>query len=218
MIPAFFMEKIILDIQFKAPYYKVGTVSESTKKIWMIFHGYGQLASEFTDSFSELISEDHCLILPQGLSRFYLKGIDKKIGANWMTSHDRELDITNYISYINQVFAHEVNPYLDTVELNILGFSQGGHTASRWIYHSKIKYNKFVLWGADLANEIDGIIVKESFSKGKNLLVVGDRDRYIDNELLQKTKNRFENIDFKYQLVEYKGGHDIYPEVLELLK
>lgn len=212
------MEKIILDIQFKAPYYKVGAVSESTKTIWIIFHGYGQLASEFKNSFSELISEDHCLIFPQGLSKFYLKGVDKKIGANWMTSQDRELDITNYIAYINQVFTHEVKPYLDKVELNILGFSQGGHTASRWIYQSKIKYNKFVLWGADLANEIDGIVVKESFSQGKNLLVVGDRDRYIDHDLLQKTKNRFENIDFNYQLVEYKGGHDIYPEVLELLK
>ena len=135
-----------------------------------------------------------------------------------MTSHDREIDITNYISYINQLFDHEVKPYLDKVKLNILGFSQGGHTSSRWIYQSKIKYNKFVLWGADLANEIDGIIVKESFSEGENLLVVGDRDRYIDHELLQNTKNRFEKIDFKYQLVEYKGGHDIYPEVLELLK
>ena len=217
MIPAFFMKKIILDIQFKAPYYKAGTVSESTKTIWLIFHGYGQLASEFTGSFSELVSEDHCLIFLQGLSRFYLKGIDKKIGANWMTSHDRELDITNYISYINQVFAHEVKPYLDKVELNILGFSQGGHTASRWIYQSNINYNKLVLWGSGLANEIDEKIIKEFFSHRKNLLVIGDRDRYIDIEQLQKTKKRYATIGFSYQLIEYAGGHDIYPEVLKQL-
>jgi predicted esterase len=211
------MEKIILDLQFKAPYCKVGTVSKTTKTIWLIFHGYGQLAGEFTSSFSELGSEDHCLIFPQGLSKFYLKGVDKKIGANWMTSHDRVLDITNYVSYLNQLFEQEIKPYLDKVELNILGFSQGGHTASRWIYESNIKYNKFVLWGSGLANEIDIKIIKKSFSKGENLLVVGDRDRYIDNELLLKTKNRYKKIDFKYQLVEYKGGHEIYPEVLKLL-
>lgn len=211
------MKKIVLDILFKAPYFKVGEINERTKGIWFIFHGYGQLAGEFAKSFNELNSEESCLIFPQGLSKFYLKGIGNKIGANWMTSLDRDIDISNYISYINHIFDHEVKPYQDNIELNILGFSQGGHTASRWIYHSNIRYNKLILWGSSLAHEIDQKKITESFSNGKNLIVFGDQDRFIDADRLQKLRNRYKNIGFNYQTIEYPGGHDIYPEILKKL-
>ena len=162
------MEKIVIDISIKAPYYKIGSAREQTKSIWFIFHGYGQLADEFANSFSELTSEENCLIFPQGLSKFYLKGINKKIGTNWMTSHDRDIDITNYLSYLNNIFDHEIRPHIKNIELNILGFSQGGHTASRWIYNSQISYDKLILWGANLAHEIGKKEVAESFSGGRN--------------------------------------------------
>lgn len=209
------MEKLILDISFQAPYFKAGSINEQTKNIWFIFHGYGQLADEFAKSFSELISEENCLIFPQGLSRFYLKGIGNKIGANWMTSQDRDIDISNYLSYINQIFEHEVEPYIENIKLNILGFSQGGHTASRWIYNSNIAYNKFVLWGSNLAHEIDKKKISESFSHGNNLILTGDQDRFITVDRLKKMKLKYAKIGFNYQTIEYHGGHDIYPEILK---
>ena len=211
------MEKIVLDIIFKAPYFKVGSIHEQTKNIWFIFHGYGQLADEFTKLFSELISDENCMIFPQGLSKFYLKGIGNKTGSNWMTSLDRDIDVANYLTYLNQIFDHEVKPYQDTIELNILGFSQGGHTASRWIYHSNIRYNKLVLWGSSLAHEIDQKKITKSFSYGKNLIVFGDQDRFIDADRLQKLRNRYKKIGFNYKTLEYHGGHDIYPEILKKL-
>ena len=209
------MDKLVLDINYKAPYFKVGSINEMTKNIWFIFHGYGQLADEFAKQFTEMISEENCLIFPQGLSRFYLKGIGNKIGANWMTSQDRDIDITNYISYINQIFKHEVEPSLENIKLNILGFSQGGHTASRWIYNSKITYNKFVLWGSNLAHEIDQKRISDSFSHGKNLVIIGDQDRFINSDRLRKMRLKYEKIGFNYQTIEYHGEHDIYPEILK---
>lgn len=211
------MKKKLLDFSFQAPYYVLGSTNEHTKKVWIIFHGYGQLADDFSNLFSELISDDNVLIFPQGLSKFYLKGVDKKIGANWMTSNDRELDIVNYISYLNQLFDLEIRPYLDNIELNILGFSQGGHTASRWINASDIAYHKLVLWGSSLAHEIDKKMIASSFSQGKNMLVCGDRDRFIHPDQLQKLKARYKQMDFNYQFIEYHGGHDIYPELLKLI-
>ena len=211
------MEKIALDIPFKAPYFKIGSINEQTKIIWFIFHGYGQLADEFAKSFSELISEENCLIFPQGLSKYYLKGIGNKIGANWMTSHDRDIDIANYLSYLNQIFDHEVKPYQENIELNILGFSQGGHTASRWIYHSNIRYKKLILWGSGLAHEIDQKKITKSFSHGKNLVLIGDQDKFIDVNRLKKMRSKYEKIGFNYKTLEYHGGHDIYPEILKKL-
>ena len=209
------MDKLVLDISYKAPYFKVGSINEMTKNIWFIFHGYGQLADEFAKQFSELISEENCLIFPQGLSRFYLKGIGNKIGSNWMTSQDRDIDIANYLSYINQIFKHEVEASLENIKLNILGFSQGGHTASRWIYNSNITYNKFVLWGSNLTHEIDQKRISDSFSHGKNLVIIGDQDRFINSDRLRKMRLKYEKIGFNYQTIEYHGEHDIYPEILK---
>lgn len=209
------MEKFLLDINFKAPYYKVGSMGQRTKTIWVIYHGYGQLAEEFAESFSSIDPEKNVLIFPQGLSKFYLKGVDKQIGSNWMTAHDRELDISNYLGYLDQLYTHEIKPYIKDAKLYVLGFSQGGHTASRWIQHAKVRYHKLILWGSSLVHEINTTHVKESFSSGENITIVGDQDRFVSQERLAKLENRYAKIGFKHKLIEYQGGHDIYPEILK---
>jgi len=208
------MAQKIINFNFSAPYYTRGSLTPNTRQIWLIFHGYGQLANEFAGLFSSLASEENYLIFPQGLSKFYLKGIDNKIGTNWMTSLDREIDIKNYTTYLDLIFEHEIKPNAEKAALNILGFSQGGHTASRWIYHSAITYNKLILWGTTLAHEIDSMIIRSSFSSGGNFVVLGDQDKYIKEEQLGIIKKRYQKIGFNYELLQYHGGHDIYPEIL----
>jgi len=208
------MEKNIVEINFKAPYYKVGTITQNTKNIWLIFHGYGQLVEDFAESFTSINSRENVLIFPQGLSKFYLKGVDHKIGSNWMTSHDRALDIANYLNYIDCLFDHEIKPHLGHIKLNVFGFSQGGHTASRWIHHTEIPYSKLVLWGSSLAHEINKEDIKKSFSTGKNITVIGDQDRFIDLDQLEKVKHRYAKIGFAYDLIPYHGSHNIHPETL----
>jgi predicted esterase len=195
-----------------APYFTIGDVTESTKAIWLIFHGYGQLVEHFHTHFSVIDPVDNRLVFPQGLSKFYLKGVDKQIGASWMTAYEREVDIQNYISYLDQVYQLEVKPY--NLQINIIGFSQGVHTASRWIHHSKIPYQKFIAWGAGLAQEIDKEIVEQSFG-GENYVVIGDQDRFVSAESLETMKLRYKAIGFNYKLISYQGTHDIYPEVLK---
>ena len=208
------MQKKKVSFEFQAPYVKLGELKDTTENLWFIFHGYGQLAEEFQEKFKVLNHEENVLIFPQALSKFYLKGVDKKIGASWMTSHDRELDIENYINYLNQIYQQELVGIRRHVNINILGFSQGGHTASRWIYKSGIGYNKLILWGAGLAYEINEKIICSSFNIGKQYFVIGDQDRFIDQSALDAARKRYEGIGFDYELVGYQGIHDIYPDVL----
>ncbi len=212
------MDKKTVKFSIESPYYLQGAISRKTQNIWFIFHGYGQLAEEFANVFSEINSDENALIFPQGLSKFYLKGVDGKIGSNWMTSYERDMEINNYLAYLDQLFFHEIKPNLEERNLNILGFSQGGHTASRWIYRSGIRYNKLVFWGSGLAHEIDKKMVRNSFmGGGENLVVIGDEDRFIDCKHLQRMKKRYESIGFEYQVIEYHGGHDIDPYILKQL-
>ena len=209
------MQKLNIEIPYNATYIKVGSVSEDTKNVWMIFHGYGQLAEKFAESFSSLFINKNYIIFPQGLSKFYLKGVDQNIGANWMTSHDREIDIKNYLNYLDEIYKHEIKPLIGDKKLNLLGFSQGGHTVTRWITHSKVRYDKLMLWGSGLAHDINKQDITSFFSQGENVIVVGDQDRFITPEQLEKVKNRYLKIGFRFRLIDYSGGHEIIDEVLD---
>lgn len=211
------MEKRSISFTFTAPYVEIGESRQHIRNLWIIFHGYGQLAEEFAGRFNPLATNENLLIFPQGLSKFYLKGIDKKSGASWMTAHDREYDIENYLNYLNSVYLTASTECPADVRLWILGFSQGAHTATRWIYRKNIRYHQLILWGAGLAEEIDKTIAGSHFNGGKNVLVVGDTDRYISKETLRGMQRKYERIGFEYDLAPYAGGHDIFPEILSKL-
>ena len=208
------MKKSQVQFRCSAPYFTLGEVHDNTKTIWLIFHGYGQLVESFYEKFSAIDLEKNKLIFPQGLSKFYLKGVDKQIGASWMTAYDRDTDIQNYINYLDEIYEGEVSQH--DAKINVLGFSQGVHTASRWMHKSKIPYQRFIAWGAGLAHEIDKVMVLQSFN-GENYVVIGDQDRFINREAREKMERRYRTIGFKYNLITYQGTHDIYPDVLENL-
>jgi len=63
-----------IDVTLKATFYTQNKLSPSTKRIWLIFHGYGQLSEYFLRKFHTLDPETNFLIAPQGLSKFYLEG------------------------------------------------------------------------------------------------------------------------------------------------
>lgn len=217
MIPAFFMQKQFVSYQHKAVYFKVGSITPKTNNVWIIFHGYGQLAEEFRSSFKVLETEENFMFYPQGLSKFYLKVVTKNIGSSWMTSLDRDTDIENYLSYLDAIYKSALKPFLNGKRVTILGFSQGGHTASRWIANSHIRYDHLILWGSSLAHEIGSREVECFFASGKNSIVLGDQDRFIDAKQMAITQKRYQRIGFEYQLIQYHGGHDIYPDVLQKL-
>ena len=81
------------------------------------------------------------IVAPEALSRFYDGDMqarmhrDAKVGASWMTREDRLSEIADYIAYLDAV--HEsILARLGgarRLPVTVLGFSQGGATAARWV-------------------------------------------------------------------------------------
>jgi len=136
-------------------------------------------------------------------------GTSHNLGENFAKAFD--------IQYLDQLYHQEIMPHTSRLKLNILGFSQGGHTASRWIYRSKLDYKKLVLWGTNLAHEITQEKIEVYFSKGKNEVIIGEHDRFIDQKQLTNVRKRYAKIGFNYSLKVYDGGHDIHPKILKEL-
>jgi predicted esterase len=208
-----------LSFTSKANYFKIGEISDTTRQVWFVLHGYGQLARFFIKKFSKLADYNICVIAPEGLSRFYLEDVtsrsrtgDQRVGASWMTRENRLMDIHNYVTYLNTLYDTEVGN--KKIEVSILGFSQGAATASRWIVDGHIAFEQLILWAGLFPPDMD-------FEKGKLLLknkkvvtVYGKHDPFLRDDRFVELKVLTSKLDLEPEVISFEGGHDIDEDAL----
>jgi predicted esterase len=209
------MEKSIT-IQIKAKYHTKGELSEKTEQIWFALHGYGQLAAFFIQKFDFLDHEKNYTIAPQGLNKFYLKEFSGRVGANWMTKEDRLNEIANYLNYLNVVYQNELQGIdLQKVKINVLAFSQGCATASRWIAYSHLKFDNFVVWAGEIPQDV---IENPIFKTLPLKMVWGRQDELIKPELVAPMLQKIANLGLHPQFIYFEGGHELNEQTLKEMK
>ena len=196
--------------QKTARVFTYGTLTSKTKLIWLVAHGYGFLAEYFIKKFEVLSPEEHFIIVPEGLNRFYLKDMKGRIGANWMTSEDRENEIEDYIKYLDNVYETFISQ--TTAKIVGLGFSQGVSTIARWAKHAPNKLNHIVFWGGSLPSECLTDI--KWLNQLSPYLLVGDDDEFISKEMYENVLKTLDNTGLIFSHIFYKGGHAILTEPL----
>jgi predicted esterase len=202
-----------LTFNFKARYYASGGITDRTKHILFVLHGYGQLAQYFIRKFASLESKSVVIIAPEGLSRFYVEPLDAagrkttRVGATWMTKEDRLVDIENYVNYLDAVFSAVVKD--DKIPVTILGFSQGSATASRWILSKNIRFNGLVLWAGILPEDMNFEIGAEVLKDKTVVMVYGKQDPFLTDARFNEMKSLTEKLKTKVEIVSFEGGHDI---------
>jgi predicted esterase len=185
---------------------------ETATTILFALHGYGQLVEFFIRKFHMLNSDNIFIVAPEGLHRFYLKGSSGRVGASWMTKEERDYDIKDYVAYLDQIW-NKINSKHTFDKRVLLGFSQGGATASRW--HSLGKYNahQFILWAAvfpeDMTN--DNLL---DYHKSINYFVVGKQDEYYSEDKIDEHFQTLESKNVEFNLIKFEGNHNIHPETL----
>ena len=199
------VESFKVEIKTTATVHTYGN-PETAKYIIFALHGYGQLSRYFIRKFYTL-SSDYYIVVPEGLHRFYLQGTSGRVGSSWMTKEKREDDIKDYIAYLDQIWMQLSNKYKFNKRI-LLGFSQGGATASRW--HQLGNYNAsiFILWGAifppDLAQkwEVD-------FKETENYFVVGNKDPYYPQEKITEQTQYFIEKNVNFTVIVFDGKHEL---------
>lgn len=193
---------------------------QHAKFLYLLLHGYGQLAENFIEQFLQYFnSNEYYLVAPNALHHFYLKGGYGKIGASWMTSYNRELDIQDNNQYLKKVIDTFILPYYtNDKKIIVFGFSQGAPTLIRLMASQNYpQITEIVLWGAVFPPDVD---IQQSIKnlKDKNwYYVIGSEDEYIsEKEKLQQIQF-FQDNKFKFNLIEYQGKHNIQKEGMEKL-
>ena len=190
---------------------------ETATELLIALHGYGQLATEWIENFNYLDPEKYFVVCPEGPHRYYQRGRRGQVVANWMTTEDRLVDIKNYVAYLNTVYENVTTNYQFDRHV-LLGFSQGGATASRWMELGKHKFQLFILWGSvfppDMQQQFDSPL-----DTSKNYFVVGNNDEYFDQKRISKHYKFLNEVGMNFELINFDGNHNIHKEtLLDILK
>jgi predicted esterase len=202
-----------LTVTKTARVYSVGTPGKHITEVWLVLHGYAQLASPFLEPFSA-VSEPHRLIIaPEALNHFYAKGFGGKPAASWMTSEMREHEIFDYIHYLNRVCETFVPA---NCKLVLLGFSQGVATASRWLNQTIIPVSSFIIHSGELATELVKGDASPALVNTPLVYITGTNDPLINPEKHEIVKALMHRLHARF--IEFDGGHEVKGDVLAKLK
>jgi predicted esterase len=173
-----------------------------------VLHGYGQLAPYFIRKFNDL--EDHYIIAPEGMHRFYLNGTNGRVGASWMTKEERLDDIEDNCQWLNKLHEHiiEDNQFDKII---VLGFSQGGATAARWFFSDQMRADHLIMWASVFPPDLDSKSVVLESTK-KNAFVLGTKDEYYNDVTHKESLLYYSELNF--QTFTFEGTHDINIDIL----
>ncbi|HMA23132.1 MAG: alpha/beta hydrolase [Gemmatimonas sp.] len=205
-----------LRVQRTARYYTLGGSSGVPRTIWFVIHGYGQLAGDFVRFFSDLAADDTLIVAPEAMNRFYLVSPDKApardrpVGATWMTREDRASEIADYVEYLDALFDEVAGDASRAgARVNVIGFSQGTATATRWVTHGRATLHRLILWGGLMPPETDVGRGADALRRLPLTLVLGSRDHYVSDAMLAAEQARLDAAAIPYDVIRFDGGHAI---------
>lgn len=184
----------------------------TAKNIWIVLHGYGQLPYYFIRKFESLDPEENFVVAPEGMHRFYLKGTSGRVGASWMTKEARLDDIEDNKNYLNNL-ATSLLQNKNFKNKILLGFSQGGATASRWHEYGVFNADVFVLWASVFPPDLDFDPKQSSLMNSKNYFVLGKNDQFYHGKE-KEIKEFFNSQKFNLRMIDFDGKHEIVKEPL----
>jgi predicted esterase len=209
------MQEHVLTTLRTARYFSLGSL-EQAGELWIVCHGYGQLAARFLERFRPIVAEQRCVVAPEGLSRFYLSDspAERRVGASWMTKEDRLHEIDDYVRYLDALYREVAG---GKAQVTALGFSQGTATISRWAaLGAENRIDRLIIWGGEVPPDLDlsDARVAERLRKTTLTLVFGDRDAFFTPKVVAATEARLREREIPYQVVSYPGGHEIHAPTL----
>jgi predicted esterase len=213
-----------IEVRRTARYYVMGGEDQSqVRELWILLHGYSQLAGEFIRYFADLADGTRMLVAPEALNRYYRRGLDvpaaqRPVGATWMTREDRDHEILDQVGYLDALHHSCVEALPHPVRVVVLGFSQGAATASRWLSRGDARVDHLVLWGGIVPADVV-LDASSPLHALPTTLVVGTADQFLPPDAVEAERQRLTAAGVVPRMVTFDGGHlirrDIFPELLQ---
>ena len=200
-----------LTVTRTARYFQAGEIGPHTRHLWLVCHGYGQLAGYFVRHFAARTAADPgtVVVAPEGLSRFYLQGTEGRVGASWMTRDDRLAEIDDHCAYLSQLLGSLRSQAGSNLTITVLGFSQGTATVGRWLVRSGVRPARLVLWAGGFPDDLDEATVRVALAGLPVTLVAGAADEYVSGAQVAALQARLTALGAVVDVRVFAGGHTL---------
>ena len=189
--------------------------------IWVVCHGFAQLARAFLEELRPLARPGRLIVAPEALNRFYLNreggraGASARVGATWMTREDRLAEIDDYVRYLDHLLREVRGGARDAVRVTALGYSQGTATVARWLVQGTSKLDRVILWAGLLPPEIDPAgAARERLSTTELHFVRGTKDEMVSATSFGEQRAAVARVGAKVHATEFEGGHRLDRDTL----
>jgi predicted esterase len=198
-----------LKVSRTARYLTEGEV-ESAAEVWFVLHGYSMLASVFLKQFEPAARPGRLLVAPEALSRsYYEEGGGRRVGASWMTKEDREVEIEDYIGYLDLLADRVLTAVPGSPRVQIHAFSQGTATACRWVAFGRIRAERLVLWSGGVPPDLPLDRYGPALTRSGLTLAIGTRDKYITIADVDREQARLAAAGLTPEVHRFDGGHRV---------
>jgi len=196
-----------LPVTRTAHYYTLGTPGKHIKRLWIVAHGYAQLASTFIHRFESLEDGATLVIAPEALSKFYWGKFTGKVVASWMTSGDRLDEIADYSNYLQQIYDEYVPQLAPDVQITLLGFSQGTATVVRWALAKHPIFHNLVLWAGAFPEDIPYHEKADYWTDKKCYFMYGTQDQLMTEKRRQWSLEVIKEKKLDVSVQHFDGKH-----------
>ena len=203
------MQEHRITVSRRARFHALGDF-ELAHDVWMVVHGYGQLASDFLAPFAVLATPGRAIVAPEALNRYYKERAGEQthsetpVGATWMTREDREAEIADYVDYLDAVADRVCS---EGGRLTALGFSQGVATVTRWVAMGTRRVDRLILWAGSLPRDLDLSVHGARLPQRPLDVVIGTRDEYASWANVEEQRRAIESAGLALKLHSFEGGH-----------
>ncbi len=211
-----------------ARYYQIGTPNPMIRDLWVVCHGFSQLAADFAIPFQAMEDDTRLIVVPEAMSRFYLDtrpghSAGSKVGATWLTREDREAEIRDTVAYLDSLYElvlkqlaeHRVDR--DQIRVNALGFSQGGPVVSRWAANGNATVDRLIPWAHAIPKDVNLRALGARRPKLRIDVVYGTRDRFIGEDAIEEERAVMETSGLAFRMLSFSGGHTLSTSMLRKL-
>ena len=202
------------EISYKSTnsYSTLNALSAKTKTVWFVCHGMGYLSRYFLKYFSDLNSEENYFIAPQAPSKYYLPPKFKHVGSSWLTKENTIKETENIMRYFDAVLENEDLP--NTIDLIVLGYSQGVSVAMRYVASRQLKCEQLILMSGGIPKEL--VAGDFNFLNAKVTMAYGTQDEYLDEKRMLNESDRVRDLFGKTAtIIPFKGRHVVNKDLFQ---
>ena len=189
------------------PWFHVGE-ADAPEVITMVLHGLGQRAEAVANDLINAAGPGRLVVVPEALSRALPRPGAPRAMACWSTGEDAEADLADNVAYLDGLRAH-LEVRFQPKRWQLVGFSQGGLTAARWIGQRAHPWEKVVLWAAPVPRDVEPLAFRDNLGAAELVVALGSRDPFASNEGMAQARAGLDALGLRWRFHSFDGAHEL---------